>query len=463
MLRTQSHGVRTRGSHWSLLVLILTVAHGHVGECGEIRELQAGRFELHTDLPATELSGWLQRMERVVDLSEAYWCRKLPGRIRCYLVDDLSNWSVCDLPAEFAPRVLRHVSGGTDVVRAAAGSRMASQAVIYATTAPGVVEHEVVHAYCFQTFGRGGPDWYREGMAELFAQQVDLEHPMGRAERLERLRKAAPIQLTAILRNDSHRKLRDTMLSGGSTSRPTANTPSDTDDSPAFLLAESKIAEDTTRLDVPSTEFTWTESDEQRLETSKDIYAQSWALCHLLYHRPEYRERFRVLGRHLLSGAPVRFEQAFAPRMREIEFELRQFAEQVHPDYRPELCRWEWVAAPRSLAIGNTVGIRVQARRGFQAAKIVVEAGQVYEVTCEGQWHTGQGQAGIGAEGHANGNGCLVGTVMNNTCLSSPFSVGQQGSIEISESGQVYLRCQEAFHELSDNSGSILVRITRIR
>ena len=27
----------------------------------------------------------------------------------------------------------------------------------------------MIHAYCFQTFGTAGPDWYREGMAELLA------------------------------------------------------------------------------------------------------------------------------------------------------------------------------------------------------------------------------------------------------------------------------------------------------
>ena len=32
---------------------------------------------------------------------------------------------------------------------------------------PEVVQHEAVHAYCHQTFGRIGPVWYSEGMAEM--------------------------------------------------------------------------------------------------------------------------------------------------------------------------------------------------------------------------------------------------------------------------------------------------------
>ena len=31
------------------------------------------------------------------------------------------------------------------------------------------MEHEIVHAYCGQTFGTTGPLWYQEGMAQLFA------------------------------------------------------------------------------------------------------------------------------------------------------------------------------------------------------------------------------------------------------------------------------------------------------
>lgn len=477
MLRKLTQGMRTRWWHTCPWILLLNVLFGQVGEGGEIRRVEAGRFQLSTDLPAEQVPGWLQRMERVVDLSEAYWCRKLPGKIHCYLVDDLSQWSACDLPAEFAPRVLRRLSGGTDLQRPAAGSRMASQAVIYATTDPGVVEHEVVHAYCFQAFGRGGPDWYREGMAELFAQQVDREHDLGRGETLERLRRSDAIQLASILRNESHRQLRDAILTGQPARRVASNLLGDTVGTPAFMPAasvadandgeansgEAISDEIEARLDQPPREAVWTESDERRLDASKEVYAQSWALCHLLYHRREYRERFRLLGKHLLNGAPVKFEHAFEPRLREIEFELRQFAEHARPGYRPEWCGWEWVSNPRGMAVGETLGIRIHARRGYQAARIVVEPGQEYEISGEGQWGVGAREADVDADGHPDGRGCLVGSLLRDTELSPAFRIGQRQIVNVQQDGQIYLRCQDALHELADNRGSILVRITRQR
>ena len=51
--------------------------------------------------------------------------------------------------------------------RSVTGAQTQIKIVVFAAARPGVAEHEVVHAYCGQTFGTTGPLWYREGMAQL--------------------------------------------------------------------------------------------------------------------------------------------------------------------------------------------------------------------------------------------------------------------------------------------------------
>ena len=50
---------------------------------------------------------------------------------------------------------------------ATAGNHYLAKSVVYASARSEVVRHEAVHAYCHQTFGRIGPVWYSEGMAEM--------------------------------------------------------------------------------------------------------------------------------------------------------------------------------------------------------------------------------------------------------------------------------------------------------
>jgi hypothetical protein len=336
---------------------------------------------------------------------------------------------------------------------------MVAQAIIYATTLSGIVEHEVVHAYCFQAFGRGGPDWYREGMAELFAQQVIPDHQLpGRPETMERLRGAAPIELATVLHNPSYQQLRDSILSG---TRPLQFAA--TDPLPAFMPRLKSSLDRSERIDQAPTNGKWSLDDEHRLEASKQAYAEGWALCYLLYHHPQYRERFQCLGKHMLSGAPVRFEQAFAAVLPEIQFELRQFAEHVQPGYRSELCRWQLRAAPRRLSPGESIGIRVHARRGFQPAEITVQRGDRYQCEAAGRWQTGSEDAETDADGAIDGRGQLVAAVIDDASLAATFPLGRDLTLETNDAGSLYLRCQDALHELEDNRGSILVRLTRLR
>ncbi len=168
---------RGRDPSWtvaSLLGLLITAfsscltAEAATAEpSAKIRELRSRHVRLYTDLGPSRARDHLNRMEQVLRRTQKYWARPVPGMIEVYLVDRLDQWPPDRFPLAEAAVVLQHIGGGTAVQHARAGRNEGRQTCVFATTRTGVLEHEMVHAYCFQTFGRAGPDWYREGMAEV--------------------------------------------------------------------------------------------------------------------------------------------------------------------------------------------------------------------------------------------------------------------------------------------------------
>ncbi|HID23588.1 MAG TPA: hypothetical protein EYP14_14485 [Planctomycetaceae bacterium] len=145
------------------------------------RVYSSRHFVLHTDLSPSQATEMLARMEKAIVFAEKHWRRPLRTKIECYVAQHVDRWPDSDLPHPLA-RVYIGGVGGAIVARSAtphgersrrADSHSSSsgfagrQAVVYACAERGVVEHEVIHAYCYQAFGRVGPDWYKEGMAQM--------------------------------------------------------------------------------------------------------------------------------------------------------------------------------------------------------------------------------------------------------------------------------------------------------
>ncbi|HEV3003526.1 MAG TPA: hypothetical protein VGX78_03655, partial [Pirellulales bacterium] len=124
-------------------------------------------FLLHTDLPRDEALALIDRLEATLGVVSAYWDRPSRQVIECYVVHDLSQWPDTALPHPLARILIGGVGGGTVSKTEQNGKRTSLKAAVYASSHPGIAEHEAVHAYCAQAFGTAGPDWYKEGMAEL--------------------------------------------------------------------------------------------------------------------------------------------------------------------------------------------------------------------------------------------------------------------------------------------------------
>jgi hypothetical protein len=123
-------------------------------------------FLIHTDLSADEARDLLERLETMLDLIAKYWGRPSVGVIEMYVVKDLHVWPRGAFPDEGWEylSVGAGVTLGTTLV---SGTTFRSKATVYAVADRGTPQHEAVHAYCIHAFGRSGPIWYSEGMAEM--------------------------------------------------------------------------------------------------------------------------------------------------------------------------------------------------------------------------------------------------------------------------------------------------------
>ena len=130
-------------------------------------DYKSTHYLIHTDLPSKEAHELLNRLEVMLGLISKYWAEKPMGTIECYVVKDLQNWPEGSLDPSGRAKI-EEGAGVTLVDALTRGNKpVAAKAVVYATADHGTPQHEAVHAYCGQTFGRTGPLWYSEGMAEL--------------------------------------------------------------------------------------------------------------------------------------------------------------------------------------------------------------------------------------------------------------------------------------------------------
>jgi len=372
-------------------------------------DYKSAHFLLHTDLKPKDARELLSRLENMLALVSKYWGQPLAGTIECYVVVNLDDWPAGAI-AEAGREKIAQRAGITLVESLNVGKKLvAAQAVVYATADHGTPQHEAVHAYCGQTFGRTGPLWYSEGMAEL-----------GQYWRENNSSVRCPDYVIAHLRTNRPKPLRQ-ILSEDGADRPGR---------PAATTGDS-----------------W------------QNYAWRWALCHLLVHNSNYSDRFRTLGLAYLNGSPARFADVYGAMFDELAFEYRFFLTHVDNGYRVDLCRWDWQQKFRE-ATAVPIASRVAAARGWQPSGALLIAGQRYHLSASGSWKVAKDAELTTAAGRYDGAGRLEGVVLTDYKLSEPFAVSDDATFTAPASGKLYLRCADAWHELADNSGAVNVRVT---
>lgn len=399
---------------------------------------RSSHFVLHTDLPRGEAAERLESMGKMLDRVADYWGRSPRGQIECYVVEDLDEWPEKSLPHPMARLIIDRIGGVTFIDSSGAGRDAKRKVTVLASSQHGAAEHEVVHAYCALVFGVTGPDWYREGIAQVFAYNRDRDtegglHCPGDVFADLSSRRLKPICKVVRCHNMSQRLFRSLVKKMDGR-----------EDKDAFLSVEN-----------------WSKGDVRELNRLKKEYAWYWLACYLLYHNPNYQDRFESLGQDYLAHRRDTFDALFGSIMKQLSFEYRFTFHRFEPGYRVDLCYWEWDSTFRRARSGYAPRTRVKAARGYQASGLKVKKGRAYQVQTDGSWKTESSEAAVSAAGRACGRGRLEGVVMKDYRLSEPFDIGAEGSFAAPCSGRLYLRCCDEWTQLDDNQGSIVVTLQR--
>lgn len=417
------------------------------------RDYRSRNFLVHTDLPKKEAEALLKRLETMLRLISKYWgapCRKT---IECYVVKDIKNWNADKLN----PTGLQHIlAGGGVTISQALGIAgtdkiVDANAVVYAVSGRGTPLHEAVHAYCALTFGRTGPTWYSEGMADMGAYWQERDSSVN----------CEPIVVEYLTKTE--------------------------------IKSLNAI--------VNGQEFTG---------DSWQNYAWRWALCHLLANNKNYAARFRPLGLSLLNKKGASFNQIYGPMAKEISFEYKFFIEHLARGYRADLCGFDWKRRFRKPRGSEIVKAKVLAKQGWQPSGLMVESDTEYEFSASGGWKLSKegplvdcdGTAAVKAPQPATKEsqktiaaaetppespskpsdekpesaesspddekqaqpGQLMGIIMTDDefegyQLSEPFELGRFGSFTPPKSGKLFIRCYDAWNKLANNSGKVSVQL----
>ena len=387
------------------------------------RMVKSQHFHLFTDISELQAKVLLAKLEMMHNLIKRYFGTQPQAAIECYIVQDFANWTGDTSINASAITAIENQSGITvsskgpglmSVKNGAAGSnnRIGSsnlnnaygsstpRATVYSCDDHNIIQHEAVHAFCMMAIGSTGPTWYSEGMAE-----------MGKYWR--------PKDVTVNI-----------------------------DPVVIDYLASS-----------PRKSMVEIVNEEQITGDSWKAYAWRWALCHLLVNNSNYASRFKKLGVNMMKGrVEDSFYDAFGKNENKLAFEYDQFLKNLSNGYQVGLCRWDWKTKPLALKSEDIAKNAVMARKGWQATEIQLVEGQAYDFAAKGTWKLSEDGDPVSADGD-NGEGQLIGAVFNAYELSEPFALGEKGRFVAKSDGQLFLRSDDRWNEIADNSGQLAVYI----
>lgn len=366
-------------------------------EPGEPRELRSDHFILYTDVSDRSGKILLAKLETMFGLISGYYSARPKAVIECYVVRDLRKWP----RGKLDPRGIAKIAEPAGITLTMSGGGF-TKATVYSCDKHSVVQHEAIHAFCAQTFGSPGPVWYSEGMAEMGQYWIPGELAVN----------IDPVVID-YLTNAEPKKMSD-------------------------IVAAGQITGD-----------------------SWQAYAWRWALCHLLASNPNYSRRFKKLGLNIMAGKPDSFDAAFGKVASQISFEYDLFVKNFDNGYRADLCAWDWKTKCSNLSSTGRVKHTVKSQRGWQATKLLVRDGVVYDFVAQGKWKVDSGDE-VTADGNEAGLGKMIAMVFyDDFQQSKTIELGEKGTFVGQGEGQLYVRCREGWTDLSDNDGSIVLHIRR--
>jgi hypothetical protein len=362
-----------------------------------LKDYNSVNIALRTDLPEEDARALLERLETLLTSVAAYWERRPSGVFECYVAQDVNRWppEVIEKMESLGLSQMRIGSGFCSYRTITRGSEFRSKAIVYAAANDGVVQHELVHAYCSHAFGRLGPLWYAEGMAEGGQYWGTGESGV-----------QADPQAIRYLRN-----------------------------SPDKSISEIVQFEDT---------GVWQD------------YKDRWSLCYFLDQHPSYSKAFRKLGSNIMTERPPTFDRYFSSVSNQLTFEYRLFRQNIEQGYQVELCVLDFEKPARELANDRMLSAEIVAGQGWQPVGLRVKTDQSIQYIAHGEWSLEADAQPLTAEGDEAGRGRLVGMILTDDFqLSQELSLGASGNFTPQAEGRFFVRCRDSWSGLADNEGEI--------
>ncbi|MCA9067522.1 MAG: hypothetical protein KDA84_01265 [Planctomycetaceae bacterium] len=210
--------------------------------------------------------------------------------------------------------------------------------------------------------------------------------------------------------------------------------------------------------------------------SENEAYAWSWAMCKFLDTHPRYRKRFREMGATETRLEFIKqFRDKFDSDLDELRTEWALFAHQLDEGYQIEPTAITFQSGTPLNSPTTPVVIALDADRGWQSSGVLIEQGKKYHLTARGQFTlAGQPKPWIS---EANGIsfryfqgqplGKLVGCLQTDSGTTDPtaysmrqvFACGSNHTFIAPKTGTLYLRLNDDWSQLQDNSGKIQVEI----
>lgn len=402
-------------------------------EAAGIRTLKSKHLTLYTDLPSAP---GVDELPRVFDLAIPLWAKFFQAD-----VDQLKDWHVVACVMRDSERFEEYRLMPRHLPPFLHGLQHFDKIWVHEQPGPyyrrHLLLHEGTHAVMNRIFGRVGPVWYREGIAEMVGTH---SYSDGKLELNIFPKDRKQVEYWGrikIIRDD---------------------------------IKKRGVRQIDQIVDLPTRAF-----------LSSDSYAWSWALQTLLHRRPEYAPICDALREEMYRserGVTRVFSREFQKQRARLDLDWNLFID--HLDYGYDFTKEGIVFAPKTVELTTDVTtVSVDTKKAWQATGLLVPPDATIEFAANGRYQVAVDSVADGGKPwmcepqgvtieYYQGRplGQLLAAIVPQDASSedSRFDttvVGRRAKMATKNGGQLFLRINERADRLSDNVGEITVRIRR--
>jgi hypothetical protein len=388
-----------------------------------IRELVGTHLRLWTDVPS---SPGVDELPQMFDAAVPHWAeyfhiapeRLKHWQVQAFLIKDRARFAALGVLPEKNPDYVNGYALGNELWLDEQPSDYYRRHLLL---------HEGTHSFMLAFLGAGGPGWYMEGTAELFGTH--------RWEDGELELRVIPESRDAVPMWGRIKLIREAVRDDKALSLPQ-------------VLAISN-----------------------REALAVDSYAWCWALSKFLDSHPKYGERFRKLASQVREPEfNKRFRSLYHREWSNLQFEWEAFLNTLDYGYDIERMTVEHAAVK---PFDKPVDVNVAGNRGWQSSPWLLRKGREYQVTATGRYqiaHDGEPwpcePGGVTLRYHdGHPLGMLLGSLRtkdNAGSFAKPIAIGLNATLVPTDDAILYLWVNDSPAELSDNKGTLEVKITPV-